>query len=259
MHRTETQQKPLKTRELICVLCLGTLGFLAAQEGTGDVGNSAEKDQPVATDAIPKPHLVERYVDVWRNSPFQREVVATVQPMQKSFERDYAVLGIIEYGDEPVVTLINKKTRQTLRVTREESNGFKLVDVERGSSIEDLTVTVTKDGQPGLLTKDTSMKNAPAVVPRGAPNPGNRNLNPTNRPPARPTGNPVVRPGQAGAAASSVSAANNPNAPIPQKPLPAPKPAAPQAGTAVSTPLDDFDSGPSASSRRKVVLPTRND
>jgi len=258
MRRIETQPKILRTRELICALCLVPGSFLVAQETTDAVGNAAaEPDRSVVTDAIPKPHLVERYVDVWRNSPFEREVVATVQPMQKSFERDYAVLGIIEYGEEPVVTLINKKTRQTLRVTREESNGFKLVDVERGSSIEELTVTVTKDGQPGLLTKDNSMKNSPAVVPRGSPNQGNRNLKPTNRP---ATASPVVRPGQASAAASSVTAANNPNAPIPQKPLPPPKPAtATQTGTAVSTPLDGFDSGPSASSRRKVVLPTRND
>ena len=125
---------------------------------------SAALDQPSASPAsslLPVVPPVSRYEDIWKNSPFELEAAPDVaSTVKESFAKDYALSGMLKQGDETIVYIINKKTKETHRVTRDGGGegGFKLRSLEGASNnVREVEATIEKDGEVARITYDKTL------------------------------------------------------------------------------------------------------
>ena len=108
---------------------------------------------------------VSRYEEIWQNSPFELEAAPdVVTTVKESFAKDYALSGMLKDGENVVVYMINRKTRDTVKVTREGGEGgFRLVSLQgESNNVRDVEATIEKDGEEARITYDKALMAASA-------------------------------------------------------------------------------------------------
>lgn len=144
-------------------------------------------DAPVVEQAaIPQPLPRSRYEESWKKNPFMLKV-APVMQTKETWSTDYALMSIAKSGSTYRVSIKNKKTGETKRLTQGDDGKdpeFKLLNVDLQRDRKSSSVEVEHAGEKAKLTYDEQML---AAQPRGAGAAG-----------ARP-GMPTI-PGQPGSA-----------------------------------------------------------
>jgi len=248
---------------LILLLAPLLLSVLCAQDNVDDPGEDladeadeeivepvdpVEPEEATAQEPLlPKVPPVGRYESIWKNSPFELEAAPDVAVTAKvSFAKDYALSGMLKQGDETIVYIINRKTRETHKVTREGAgdSGFKLRSIQGGSSnVREIEATIEKDGEVARLTYDKTLMAAAASARTNKAVPGRQAVDPQGRV-AEAMARAKARQGGDGNGAPPTTSGNR---------------ATPGAGTARATTDRDSKSvggnGPSPTTRRRIVLP----
>lgn len=143
--------------------------------GTDEDPAVAEPDRgPVPSAALEEPEdsllpvvpPMSRYEEIWKNSPFELEAAPdVVSTAKQSFAKDYALSGMLKQGDETVVYIINRKTKETHKVTKDGGGegGFKLLSLEGASNnVRDVEATIEKGGEEARLTYDKALMSSAA-------------------------------------------------------------------------------------------------
>ncbi|MEZ0273623.1 MAG: hypothetical protein ACAH88_01870 [Roseimicrobium sp.] len=119
-------------------------------------------------------HPVERYQPGWEKNAFVLKVAPPVQE-QVSFARDWIIAGCFGAEDDPIVVLVNTKTRERTRIKKGEpaSNGMSLQSVIFNASRKDTVAEVALGGATAMLRFDESFlkqakgRQKPQTVARG--------------------------------------------------------------------------------------------
>lgn len=146
-----------------------------------------KSDVPAAAQAaIPQPYPRSRYEESWQKNPFMLKV-APVMQTKETWSTDYALMSIAKSGSTYRVSIKNKKTGETKRLTQGDDSKdpeFKLLNVDLQRDRKSSSVEVEHAGEKAKLSYDEQML---VAQPRGAGAAG-----------ARP-GMPTI-PGQPGSA-----------------------------------------------------------
>ena len=126
---------------------------------------SAAPEEP-GDSLLPVVPPMSRYEEIWKNSPFELEAAPdVVSTAKQSFAKDYALKGLYKEGDETIVYIINRKTRETHKVTKDGGGegGFKLQSLQGTSNnVRDVEANIEKDGEVARITFDKTLMAAPA-------------------------------------------------------------------------------------------------
>lgn len=192
---------------------------------------------------LPGDYPLARYLAIWENSPFNREVVKPVsQTIASSFAGSVVLEGIVNDDTVgPIAYARDVREDKPIVITREgrEGHPFTIVSANQATNPEETKVTITDGKETGeigfVVAKLTQAIAAPAPAPPPAQNrPG--------QPPGRDS-----RAGAGGGGAGGVPRpALTPNPPNAPSPSDAGKP------TSVAPALDNLDAEPR---RRRVPLP----
>ena len=189
------------------VLVLGTLiaGTLTLSAQAPKIPVQDTPPEPVAAASegdsdtfAPKEYSIDRYQKIRGKSPFEFElakppVAETIDPFA-----DLVLAGYAGSGRTLTAYLLNTKTQERITVYgegsgRENKSGFKILGINRGTSLATTTASVEKSGNTKELAFDAkalySMTGgAGGGAPAGGPRPGI---------PGQPgvPGQPIVRPG----------------------------------------------------------------
>lgn len=189
---------------------------------------------------LPTPYPVNRYTDIWENSPFNREVIKeVVTGPQTSFSQNLVLEGVVTDDTRGTVAYVRDiREDKPLVITSNETDGhpYRVVGANQEHDPEKTKVTITDGKETGEIGFNAQKLTQAIAVPAPAPAPaGGRQ---PNQPPGRdakakpPVNPPGGAPGNVGAVVPPVDATGNPasGAPI----------------------LDKIDSEPR---RRRVPLP----
>ncbi|MCB1206851.1 MAG: hypothetical protein KDN18_21525 [Verrucomicrobiae bacterium] len=216
----------MKVHSSIALLCLCVAASAAAEE-----------------EILPGAYPLTRYLAIWDNSPFNREVIKPVsQTIASSFAGSLVLEGIV--NDDtigPIAYVRDVREDKPLVITKQASEGhpFTIVSANQATNPEETKVTVTDGKETGeigfVVAKLTQAIAAPAPAP-----PANQNR-PGQSPPGRDQ-----KGGAGGGGAGQLRPGIAPNTPNTSKPADVGKP------TSVAPALDNLDSEPR---RRRVPLP----
>lgn len=202
-----------------------------------------------AEDAVlPTGFSVTRYIDIWENSPFNREVVkAGATTMASSFAGSLVLEGLVTDDTlGPIAYVRDIREDKPIVVTRQksESHPFTIVSANQVANPEETKVTVTNGNETGeigyVAAKLTQAIAAPAPAP-AVPAPAGQRQG-------------QILPGRDGKGLQPPGGAGIPPATNQNLPGAAP-PANPQGAnqpTSVAPALDNMDDQPK---RRRVPLP----
>ncbi len=221
----------MKRRLLAAVLALLPPGFAAGEE-----------------EVLPTAFPVSRYIGIWENSPFNREVLPpVVQTIQSSFAQSLVLEGIVNDDARGTIAYVRDTKENTpLVITSEPSEGhpYTIVSANLSNNPEETKVTLTdgtESGEIGFVV--ATLTQAIAQPAAAAPPPQSAREGRDPRAPRAPRGGaappiPTQGGGQAGGAA--ISDGMPPDADATQS--------APSA-------LEKIDSEPR---RRRIPLPAGN-
>ena len=236
------------------LLCLGMPPLGLAEE--------LEENSGPGSDVIPKMPPKERYLAVWENSPFELEAPPPPPPEQpevKSFAEEMALAGIFEMGDTALITVLDRATGEYFEVGKQAGeNGIRLVEVANNPDPTSASAKIAKGEEEATIRYDQKLLAAAPQPARHLPSaPAAVNRNSRLRSPIRPaTPPPRSVPPRLG---SPPAISNNP-APAPRAVQPANNGHSPpqlpgSAGAPPATQPQELRSPPTATQRRRVVVP----
>lgn len=142
-------------------------GEIAAPESAPAVV-SEEASPPKS--GIPSAYPEERYLPVWKKSPFMREAAPAPEQARKSFSRDFFLSGYVESADETIAYLKNQKTGTSIRLTTKGGNpDFRLLDLKKDRDPGKVFVTVEYRSEKADIGYDPAAFAQPASPGQGAP------------------------------------------------------------------------------------------
>lgn len=210
-------------------------------------------------EVLPTGYPVARYLAIWEDSPFNREVVpAAPQTIESSFAQSLVLEGVVNDDEKgPVAYARDKREDKPLVITsaKSESHPYTIVAAKQSRRPEETKITVTDGRETGeigyeLASLTQAIAQPVAAAPAQRPAPGSRDPR---------TGGPLgqIPPQGAGQAAGQPGGgAQGGGARPPGVPPQVGNPAAPSGAPASATPaLDALDSEPR---RRRVPLPGGN-
>lgn len=247
-------------------------GIDAASE-TAEMADDA--DEPVIPVAYPE----DRYLAVWQKSPFMLEAAPEPAQAQKSFARDYFLVGYVESKAETVIYLKNQKTGESVRVPpiakKEGAPEFKLIELKKDSDPREVKATISLAGETAEIGRDPaafSQPASPGMIAQGGATGDNPNQPAIPGQPIRNASGGMVDPQmqnpRSGNPATPVNAANqgNPNQPAQGAEATGPyvNPAAERlrqqqaaaAAKAAGLPPDSRALPANPAGRRRIILPT---
>ena len=205
---------------------------------------SAEDDT-----VLPVAFPVSRYLAIWEDSPFEREVIKpVVQTISSTFAQSLVLEGLVNDDERgPVAYVRDTREEKSFVVTREkspsEANPYAIVGAQLSRNPEESKVTITDGNETAEIGFAAATLTQAISAPAAAPD------SPSQAPgrPGQPgdgKGRPALQPG---------SAAPEPARPAGGRGSPAATPNEESAKPASITPaLDRLDSEPR---RRRVPLP----
>ncbi len=121
-----------------------------------------------APDVIPQAYPQERYQETWAKNPFLLKVTATAQPIV-SFANDWALAGMFNNQGKIRVTIQNKQTGETQRITNEDGKEgeFRLIKANFHRDRTKASVEVGRGSETAELKYDDTMLSKPLTMAQG--------------------------------------------------------------------------------------------
>jgi hypothetical protein len=162
----------------IVIAAIAGLLFLTVlrAEDSGEI--AASESEPVAVSeevtppksGIPSAYPEERYLPVWKKSPFMREAAPAPEQARKSFSRDFFLSGYVESADETIAYLKNQKTGESIRLTTKGGNSdFRLLTLKKDRDPGKVFVTIEHGTEKADIGYDPAAFAQPASPGQGAP------------------------------------------------------------------------------------------
>jgi hypothetical protein len=201
-------------------------------------------------DVLPKTYEKDRYESSWEYNPFAIKTVVVQKEETKNEE--WALSGLSEMNGQPSVILINKRTREFIRIgAGGEDERMRIVSVKPGKSVADSTAVIAEGEREFTVSHDPNISAAVAAANRPRPGAGPQGQGPSitgNQPPRMGS---VPMPG-----GNTPQAPNNPAAATPNPPAPSAPGITPPGINPSEFPGSRDSSPPSPASRRRVVIPS---
>lgn len=143
---------------------------------------------------IPQGYTAERYASMWQRSPFTLSSV--VEAPQAGFAEQLTLASIMQIGDKPYVTILNKQTQKRFTVAPgSPADGIEVVSVTNPTSPKEAVVQLKKGAESGSVKFDLTLLRATAAVPQpGQPQPPQTPGQPAMPQPPQ-VNNPGIPPG----------------------------------------------------------------
>jgi hypothetical protein len=156
---------------------LGMLGFLSG----------------IVTAELPKKAPINRYANLWLNSPFTSKPVLVAAGEQASIFSEYALAGVSPIKGGYRVTLMNKKnpSERIFIDSDDTSSKYKVISVDRkDGDFMETSVRLSSGSQVGTVRYDKKLLSitAPKTAPPSLPG------MPPTAPPTKPGQQPLLQP-----------------------------------------------------------------
>ena len=160
LHKPKTLQLSVKT----IFIYIYSAVFLVLVYSRGN----AQEQRPGEGFVAPGKHPESRYLEVWRNSPFELEAApekAVAQTAEKP-SNDYFLAGVMKRGGEYIAYIQNRKTGSVTKATSGtvDGSGFVLKSVTPGGNPGEYVAEVEYQGKTLTLGYDRSTKAKPASI-----------------------------------------------------------------------------------------------
>jgi len=146
---------------LLLSFAMSFLGLAQEQPTTQQTGKEIS-----LPDGVAPPQTLDQFQELLTNSPFRRLM---------SLSEDLAISGVAKVPSGTIVTVFNRRSRETYTVSAtENAQGWRLVDVVGGRTLEDIQATILVGKQevtikfnPRNLTPESIRRSRPRSVKPG--------------------------------------------------------------------------------------------
>lgn len=113
---------------------------------------------------IPTGFKVERYEPLWKKSPFTLSSMTTTAP--SAVAATLMLTGVLKVGEESFVSVFNKETKERMFLSsKPNAQNYQVERVETGTNLNQVVVTLKKDGEIINLSYDQNYLNQNSAFP----------------------------------------------------------------------------------------------
>jgi len=155
------------------VICLcQESGSLEPAEETGFQESASQETEEI----LPSSHPVSRYIAIWENSPFNREVIAPVaQGITSSFANNLVLEGIVTDDTLGAIAYVRDTAEDkplVITANASDSHPFTIVSSNLQKNPEETSVTITDGKEKGEIRYVAARLTQAIAQPVAQPQPG---------------------------------------------------------------------------------------